>query len=57
MRGDPAFAGAVGREPRRIADAEDYFEAASAVWVQVMALHGAELDPARRDEGGWVDGC
>ena len=57
MRGDPAFAGTVGQEPRRIADAEDYFEAASAVWVQVMALHGAELDPARRDEGGWVDGC
>ena len=57
LRVDPAFAGAVGQEPRRIADAEDYFEAASAVWVQVMAVHGAELDPARRDEGGWVDGC
>ena len=55
MREDPAFAGVLGDDSRRIADAADYHDAVSAVWTHVVP--GRALDPARQSRGGWVDGC
>lgn len=55
MREDPAFAGVLGPDARRVEDAADYFDASTAVWMQVVPNRA--LDPARQDKGGWVDGC
>lgn len=49
---DPAFA-SVFDHPKRVTDAEGYWNAVEAFWSQVM-LDNA-LDPAQR--GGWKDGC
>lgn len=51
---DPAYAGLLGSEPRRVTDPAAYLAAASAVWIHA-ANH--ELDQARQARGGWVDGC
>lgn len=51
---DPAFAGVLGAAPRRIEEADVYFEAVSAPWSQVQ---GHATSPAQQEQGGWVDGC
>lgn len=55
LTADPVFAGMFGSDPRRVESGEEYFNAVTAFWSQVVPK--VELIRERQKKGGWVDGC